>query len=103
MSSRAFCAGKPSERSQRETARQFNYELVRILPTCLASAAFHLWESLPATVQSDHKTVKEILKEVLRAGGKCSFFFFVFYFVESGGKCWWKVACKRKKMDWGRT
>ncbi|KAK3506251.1 hypothetical protein QTP70_033602, partial [Hemibagrus guttatus] len=40
-----------------------NYELVRILPTRLAGAAFLLWDSLPATVQGDYNTVKERLKE----------------------------------------
>ncbi|ROL52847.1 hypothetical protein DPX16_8410 [Anabarilius grahami] len=44
-------------------ATSVNYELVRILPTRLAGAAFLLWDSLPAAVQGDYKTVKERLKE----------------------------------------
>lgn len=39
------------------------HELVRILPTRLSKAAFLLWDSLPVTVQSDYKAVKERLKE----------------------------------------
>ncbi|KAK3506113.1 hypothetical protein QTP70_002660, partial [Hemibagrus guttatus] len=46
-----------------DDAASVNYELVRILPTRLAGAAFLLWDSLPATVQGDYNTVKERLKE----------------------------------------
>ncbi|KAK3568728.1 hypothetical protein QTP86_014757, partial [Hemibagrus guttatus] len=46
-----------------DSAASVNYELVRILPTRFAGAAFLLWDSLPATVQGDYNTVKEKLKE----------------------------------------
>lgn len=41
----------------------YNYELARILPTRLTSAAFLLWDSLPGAVQSDYTAVKDKLKE----------------------------------------
>lgn len=41
----------------------YNYELARILPTRLTSAAFLLWDSLPRTVQADYTAAKERLKE----------------------------------------
>ncbi|CAB1449400.1 unnamed protein product [Pleuronectes platessa] len=40
------------------TGGDYEYELVRILPTRLARAAFLLWDSLPKTVQTDYSAVK---------------------------------------------
>lgn len=45
------------------TGRDYDYELVRILPTRLTKAAFLLWDSLPSTVQADYTAVKEKLQE----------------------------------------
>lgn len=41
----------------------YDYELVRILPTRLGQAAFLLWDSFPAAVKSDYAAVKERLNE----------------------------------------
>lgn len=49
--------------AERGNERDYQYELVRILPTRLSKAAFLLWDNLPATVQSDYSAVKERLKE----------------------------------------
>ncbi|XP_061765808.1 uncharacterized protein LOC133558442 [Nerophis ophidion] len=45
------------------TGSNFDYELVRILPTRLTNAAFLLWDSLPTAVQADYDQVKEKLQE----------------------------------------
>lgn len=41
----------------------YDYELVRLLPTRLTKAAFLLWDSLPTAVQGDYEKVKERLQE----------------------------------------
>lgn len=41
----------------------YDYELVRLLPTRLTKAAFLLWDSQPAAVQTDYPAVKEKLME----------------------------------------
>ena len=45
------------------TESDYDFEVVRILPTCLTKAAFLLWDSLPAAVQADYNAVKERLQE----------------------------------------
>ena len=45
------------------TSGDFDYELVRILPTRLTKAAFLLWDSLPPAIQADYAKVKEKLQE----------------------------------------
>lgn len=45
------------------TSDDYDFELVRILPTRLTKAAFLLWDSLPAAVQADYPAVKEKLLE----------------------------------------
>lgn len=45
------------------TVGEYDYELVRILPTRLTKAAFLLWDSLPTAVQADYTAVKERLQE----------------------------------------
>ena len=52
------------------TESDYDFEVVRILPTRLTKAAFLLWDSLPAAVQADYNAVKERLQEAF-------FFFFL--------------------------
>lgn len=47
----------------RGTGVDYDYELVRILPTWLTKAAFLLWDSLPADIQGDYTIVKDKLLE----------------------------------------
>ena len=45
------------------TGSDYNFELIRLLPTRLTNAAFLLWDSLPKAVQEDYDKVKEKLQE----------------------------------------
>lgn len=57
--SKAFPARPDSKVALRTllAGSDYDYELVRILPTRLTKATFLLWDSLPAAVQADYTAV----------------------------------------------